>query len=336
MTARSRHRRDNLVVIVDLALYEDGQRRPGELDLSDVPAACKRENAFVWLGLYEPTDEELDAVRREFELHELAVEDALHAHQRPKLEMYDESVFVVLKTARYVDETEQVEVGEINMFVGDGFIVVVRHGEASPLRDVRHRIENRPDLVACGPGAIAYAIVDKVVDDYAPVIKGIENDIREVEFEVFSEADRNPVKRIYLLKREVLELHQATVPLVEPLEHLINKHYTFVPDELTEYFRDVSDHLLRVVEQVQTFRDLLTSVLEANLTRVSVRQNEDMRKISAWVAIAAVPTMVAGLYGMNFEHIPLDDWELGFTVVIAGIVVACAALYRAFRRSGWL
>jgi magnesium transporter len=323
-------------VIVDSALYEDGRRQPGELSLADVPAACKRKNAFVWLGLYEPTDEELDAVGREFELHELAVEDALHAHQRPKLEIYDESVFVVLKTARYVDETEQVELGEINMFVGEGFIVVVRHGEASPLRDVRRRIEQRPDLVACGPGAIAYAIVDKVVDDYAPVITGIENDIREVEFEVFSEADVNPVKRIYLLKREVLELHQATVPLVEPVEHLINKHYAFVPDELTEYFRDVSDHLLRVVEQVQTFRDLLTSVLEANLTRVSVRQNEDMRKISAWVAIGLIPTVVAGIYGMNFEHMPALEWELGFPVVLAVTALICAALHRAFRRSGWL
>jgi magnesium transporter len=323
-------------MIVDCALYEEGRRQPGELSLADVPAACKRKNAFVWLGLYEPTDEELDAVRREFDLHELAVEDALHAHQRPKLEIYDESVFVVLKTARYVDETEQVEIGEINMFVGDGFIVVVRHGEASPLRDVRRRIEHRPDLVACGPATIAYAIVDKVVDDYGPVINGIENDIREVEFEVFSEADVNPVKRIYLLKREVLELHQATVPLVEPVEHLINKHYGFVPDELTEYFRDVSDHLLRVVEQVQTFRDLLTSVLEANLTRVSVRQNEDMRKISSWVAIGLIPTVVAGIYGMNFESMPALGWEFGFPVVLGLTAVVCVLLYRAFRRSGWL
>jgi magnesium transporter len=301
-----------------------------------VPAACKRQNAFVWLGLYEPTDEELDVVRREFQLHELAVEDALHAHQRPKLEIYDESVFVVLKTARYVDETESVEVGEINMFVGDGFIVVVRHGEASPLRDVRRRVEARPDLVAWGPGAIAYAIVDKVVDDYAPVQAGIENDIREVEFEVFSEADVNPVQRIYLLKREVLELLEATVPLVDPIEQLIRGRYRFVPDELSEYFRDVGDHLLRVVEQVQTFRDLLTSVLEANLTRVSVRQNEDMRKISAWVAIAAVPTAVAGLYGMNFENMPELEWEFGYPVVLGVIAVACVVLHRAFRRSGWL
>jgi magnesium transporter len=323
-------------MIVDCALYERGQRQPGELSLADVPAACKRKDAFVWLGLYEPTDEELDVVRREFELHELAVEDALHAHQRPKLEMYDESVFVVLKTARYVDETEQVEVGEINMFVGDGFIVVVRHGEASPLRDVRRRVEARPDLVACGPAAIAYAIVDKVVDDYAPVIAGIDNDIREVEFEVFSEADVNPVERIYLLKREVLELHQAAAPLVDPIEDLVGGHYRFVPDELTQYFRDVGDHLLRVVEQVQTFRDLLTSVLEANLTRVSVRQNEDMRKISAWVAIAAVPTAVAGLYGMNFENMPELEWEFGYPVVLGVIALAGLVLYRAFRRSGWL
>ena len=322
-------------MIVDCALYEDGERQPGTLSLDEVPAACHRANAFVWIGLYEPTELEFDAVRREFELHELAVEDAINAHQRPKFEVYGESVLAVLKTARYIDETESVEIGEIAMFVGRSFIVVVRHGEASPLDVVRHRVERRPDLLRCGPGAVAHAIVDKVVDDYIPVMTGLGNDIQEVEFEVFSEAAENPVERIYKLKREVLELHQATVPLVQPLEQLANGSYS-VHADLTEYFRDVHDHLLRVVEQITTDRDLLTSVLEANLTRVSVRQNEDMRKISAWVAIAAVPTAIAGIYGMNFEHMPELTWTIGYPSVLAFMLVVCGFMYRQFRRSGWL
>ncbi len=323
-------------MIVDAAVYEDGRRVPGELALSDIPAACHRRNAFVWLGLYEPTEDEFDAVRREFELHELAVEDAICAHQRPKLEIYGELVFVVLKTARYIDETEAVEIGEIMMFVGESFIVVVRHGEGSPLSAVRRRIESRPDLLQHGPGAVAYAIVDKVVDDYAPVIVGIDTDIREVEIEVFSESDPSAAERIYKLKREVLELDAATTPLLDPLDKLVHRYYRFVPESLTEYFRDVHDHLLREVAQVQTFRDLLTSVLEANLTRVSVRQNEDMRKISAWVAIAAVPTMIAGIYGMNFDNMPELDAEYGYFVILGVIAAVCLLMYRAFRKSGWL
>ncbi|MCI0636554.1 MAG: magnesium/cobalt transporter CorA [Actinobacteria bacterium] len=323
-------------MIVDAAVYENGLRQPGELALDEVPAACHRENAFVWLGLHEPTEEEFDAVRREFELHELAVEDAICAHQRPKLEIYGESVFVVLKTARYVDHEEAVEIGEIMMFVGPSFIVVVRHGEASPLGDVRRRIEHRPDLLRHGPVAVAYAITDKVVDDYAPVIAGIDNDIQEVEYEVFSASDTNAAERIYKLKREVLELGSAMAPLVEPMDKLVNQHYRFVPEELVEYYRDVNDHLLREVSQVQNYRDLLTSILEANLTRVSVRQNEDMRKISAWIAIAAVPTMIAGLYGMNFENMPELGWDFGYFVVLGVIAGVCLFMYRAFRKSGWL
>lgn len=323
-------------MIVDCAVYEDGARQPGELKLSEVPAARQRDNAFVWLGLYEPTEEEFDAVRREFELHELAVEDAICAHQRPKLEIYDESIFVVLKTARYIDETEAVEIGEIMMFVGEHFIVVVRHGEGSPLTGVRRRVESHPDLLRQGPSAVAYAIVDQVVDDFSPVIAGIDKDIREVEIEVFSEEDSDAAERIYKLKREVLELDGAVVPLIDPLEKLANRYYRFVPDDLTEYFRDVHDHVLREAEFVQTFRDLLTSVLEANLTRVSVRQNEDMRKISAWVAIAAVPTMVAGIYGMNFENMPELDQDWAYFAVLGVIAAACLLLYRGFRRSGWL
>lgn len=323
-------------MIVDCAVYQSGHREPGTLDLDQVAAACRRTDAFVWIGLYEPTDEEFDTVAREFGLHELAVEDAVTAHQRPKLEMYDQSLFIVLKTARYVDELEVVQFGEIQIFVGDGFVVHVRHGEASPLAEARRRVEQRPDLLKFGPGAVAHAIVDKVVDDYAPAIAGIENDISEVEYEVFSDSGTNPVERIYKLKREVLELHGATVPLVEPLDDLTRRSFALVPHDLDEYFRDVHDHLLRIVQRVVTDRDLLSSVLEANLTRVSVRQNEDMRKISAWVAIAAVPTMIAGLYGMNFEHMPELESTYGYPVVLAFMATVCVLLYWRFRRSGWL
>ena len=323
-------------MIVDSALYVDGRRTVGRLALDDVPAACLRPGAFVWLGLYEPTNEEFDAVRTAFGLHELAVEDAVKAHQRPKLEIYDDSLFLVLKTARYLDAEERVEFGEILVFVGESFIVHVRHGEAAALSSVRRAVEARDDLLRCGPGAVLHAIVDHVVDDYGPVIAGLENDIGEVELEVFSEHGHNPVQRIYMLKREVLELHQAAVPLAEALEALHSRKFEVIHEDIREYFRDVHDHALKVVERTTTFSDLLTSILSANLTSVTVRQNEDMRKISAWVAIAAVPTMLAGIYGMNFEHMPELGWAAGYPLALGVMAAACLLLYRFFRRSGWL
>jgi magnesium transporter len=323
-------------VIVDCALYEDGRRRPGELSLDELSSACHAKNAFVWIGLYEPTEEEFDSVRREFELHELAVEDAIKAHQRPKLEVYDDMVFAVYKTARYVEEQETVEFGEVQMFVGSDYIIVVRHGEASALTPARRWLEHRPEVMSYGPAAVGYGIADRIVDDYAPVIQGLDNDIREVELEVFDESGANPVERIYKLKREVIEMHQASVPLLEPLDQLATRTFPWVHDDFHEYFRDVRDHLHRVRDEVVAFRDLLTSVLEANLTRVSVRQNEDMRKISAWVAIAAVPTAVAGIYGMNFEHMPELDEPWAYPAVLLGMALVCTLLYRMFRKSGWL
>jgi magnesium transporter len=314
----------------------DGKRVEGRLELEHVPAACRRPDAFIWLGLYEPTTDEFDSVRAAFDLHELAVEDAVKAHQRPKLEVYDDSLFLVLKTARYLDAEERVEFGEILVFVGEGFIVHVRHGEAAALSGVRRAVEAREDLLRCGPGAVLHAIVDHVVDDYGPVIAGLENDIGEVELEVFSERGHNPVQRIYMLKREVLELHQAAAPLEEALDALHQRKFEIIHEDIREYFRDVHDHVLKVVERADTFSDLLTSILSANLTSVTVRQNEDMRKISAWVAIAAVPTMVAGIYGMNFEHMPELGWVGGYPMILGGMAAACATLYRYFRRSGWL
>ena len=330
-------------MIIDCAVYQDGRRRPGALALDEAYEAASADNAFVWIGLYEPDAAEFESVRREFNLHELAVEDAIHAHQRPKLEVYDDTLFVVLKTARYLEAEETVEFGEIMLFLGPQFVVAVRHKPASALGDVRKRIESRPDLLRFGPGAVLYAILDRVVDDYQPVVNGLDDDIQEVEAQVFSHHGTNPAERIYLLKREVIEFHQATAPLADPLDRLVRGQVPGLHEELGEYFRDIQDHLLRVVDNVASFRELLTSVLQANQTQVALRQNEvgmqqnaDMRKISAWVAIVAVPTMIAGIYGMNFQHMPELSWTFGYPLALAVMALACVVLYRAFRRNGWL
>jgi magnesium transporter len=330
-------------MIIDCAVYQNGKRRPGELALADAYEAGCQDDAFVWIGLYEPDEHEFESVRREFNLHELAVEDAINAHQRPKLEVYDDTLFVVLKTARYIESSDTVEFGEIMLFLGPHFVVAVRHKPASALGDVRKKIESRPDLLRYGPGAVLYAIVDRVVDDYLPVVDGLDEDIKKVEAEVFSGAGSNPAERIYLLKREVIEFHQSTAPLQEPLDRLVHGLVPGMHGELGEYFRDIQDHLLKVVDNVSGFRELLTSVLQANLTQVALRQNEvgmqqnaDMRKISAWVAIVAVPTMIAGIYGMNFDHMPELGWTFGYPLALLVMAGACLVLYRAFRRNGWL
>ena len=324
-------------MIVDCAIYEGGRRRDGELPLEEAYKRCRKdEDAFVWIGLYEPSEREFDSIKREFALHELAVEDAIKAHQRPKLEVYDGMVFIVLKTARYVDSDEVVDLGEILIFLGEEYIITVRHGEASSLEGVRHRLEDDPGLLEHGPGAVLHAIVDRVVDDYTPALGGLEQDVGEVENEIFSPERSNPAERIYKLKREVLEFNLATGPLVEPVQRLAQGHFSVVPDEVQAYFRDVNDHLTRVHEQLEGMRDLLTSVLQANLAQVTVRQNDDVRKISAWVAILAVPTAIAGVYGMNFEHMPELDWTWGYPAVLAVMAAICGFLWTRFKSAGWL
>ena len=313
-------------------MYQQGER--SDVSLEQVHEAYQRDDAFVWVGLHEPTHGELEAVSREFGLHELAVEDAIKAHQRPKLERYGDVNFLVLKTARYV-EPDEVEFGEIMLFIADDFVVSVRHGQAAPLQGVRAKVEKRPELLRSGPMAVVYGIIDEVVDGYAPVMEALERDIEEVEQEVFSDARRNPAQRIYELKREAIDFARAVTPLVEPVERM-STGTTRVPDELGTYFRDVLDHLIRLSQNIEAIREALTSVLQANLAQVGVRQNEDMRKISAWVAIIAVPTMLAGIYGMNFEHMPELEWELGYPLVIAVMLVACFSLWRYFKRVGWL
>ena len=323
-------------MIVDCAIYEDGRRRDGSVDLHDAYGACRRDGKFAWIGLYEPTEEEFDSLRREFDLHPLAVEDAIHAHQRPKLEVFEDTVFVVLKTARYVDSEEVVQFGEILIFLGKDYILTVRHGEASALKQVRESLESDPELLKHGPGAVLHAIVDRVVDDYAPALEGLGVDIDEVENEVFSPGRSNPAQRIYRLKREVLEFNRAAAPLVEPIDRLAKGHYEVVHPEVRAYFRDVNDHLIRVHEQLESYRDLLTSILHANLAQITVRHNDDVRRISAIVAIVAVPTLIAGIYGMNFEHMPELGWTFGYPLVLVVMLTLCTLLYRFFRRAGWL
>jgi magnesium transporter len=325
-------------MIIDCAHYRDGERQhEGPLEIERAAELAKSPgDDFVWLGLHEPAAEELDRIGEIFGLHELALEDARKAHQRPKLEDYDRSYFIVLRTARYNDEAEEVEFGEINLFLGSGYAIVVRHGEASDLSGARRRLEARPELLREGPGSVAWAVLDKVVDDYMPVVAGIDNDIQEVEEEVFATGHGESTQRIYFLKREVIEFHHAVFPLLAPLEALERGAYPQVGEGLRRFLRDVADHARRVNEQVNAQRELLTSVLEANLALLSVRQNEVVKQISGWAAIIAVPTFIASIYGMNFEHMPELDSRIGYPLALAAMLLAVLLLHRFFRRVGWL
>jgi magnesium transporter len=325
-------------MIIDCAHYRDGQRQhEGKLSLEDA-AKCVtgQPGEFVWLGLFEPSAEELQQVAVQFHLHELAVEDAALAHQRPKLEDYEDSFFIVLKTTRYDEEAEQVHFGEIHIFVARDYVIHVRHGEGSELTGARRRLEERPQLLKQGTPSVVWAILDKVVDDYYPVTQGIEDDIEEVEAQVFDESDQ-PTERIYFLKREVIEFHRAVGPLLVPLETLEAGGVSrAIDDELRRFFRDVADHARRIDEQVNSQRELLTSALEANLALVSVRQNDVIKEISSWAAIITVPTFIASIYGMNFEHMPELKWKLGYPLSLLTMAVAVFLLYRFFKRVGWL
>jgi magnesium transporter len=323
-------------VIIDCAVYTKGVRRPGRLNLDDaLEAGRSSDDSFAWIGLYKPTAEEFDDVAHEFELHPLAVEDAIHAHQRPKLERYGGASFLVLKTARYNDEAETIEFAEIQLFAGEGFVVTVRHGEASALGPVREQLEADPDRLALGPIAVVHAIVDRVVDDYAPVLDGLDNDIAEIESEVFSPERTNPAVRIYKLKRQVLDLYRSIQPIVEPLEQLqMGKHAQ--GQDIAHYFRDVNDHVRRAVTRIEIQRELLSEVLDVNLAHISVQQNDDMRTIAGWAAMAAVPTLLAGVWGMNFAHMPeLDEWW-GYPSALLLMAMASFTLYRVLHKRGWI
>ena len=323
-------------MIVDCAVYGKGRRLNRPKAVPGLRDEATEAGGFAWVGLVEPTAEEFEAVQREFDLHDLAVEDAVGAHERPKVEIYGDTLFVVIKTVRYLDDEERIEIGEVMIFLGPEFLITVRHGDAGGLGDVREHLERQPELLTLGPGVALYAIVDRIVDAYEPVAESLHEDIDQVEAEVFTSRGPSPVERIYRLHREVLEFGRATSPLRPTVRRLTEPGLPNIDEKLLPYFRDVADHAARVGDQVDGFATLLAGVLQATLTQVSVRQNEDMRKISAWVAIIAVPTAVAGIYGMNFEHMPELEWRFGYPAVLLLILVACAALYARFRRSGWL
>lgn len=326
-------------MIVGSGAYRDGVATRSEIgaasELGDLAASCV-DGGFAWVGFKDPSLEDLEQAAEVFDLHPLAIEDALVSHERPKVDVFGDTLTLVLRPARYVDETESVDMGQIAIMASPAHVIVVRHGDAVPLDDLRVRMESQPDWLAQGPGAVMHAVLDEVVEAYYPVLDGIDNDISEVEETVFSEAQASPTKRIYELKREVLEFRKAVLPLLGTMELLTRSNHPVLNPELRRYLADTGDDVKRVVDQLQTENELLTSVLDANLTQVGIRQNEDMRMMSAWIAILAVPTMVAGIYGMNFRHMPELGTRYGYFIVLGLIAVVCMMLYRKFKSIGWL
>jgi magnesium transporter len=337
--------------IVDSAVYIDGNRVASPASLAETYEALHRQpEGMAWIGLYRPEPHEVASLASEFQLHELAVEDAIVAHQRPKLERYGDTLFVVLRPARYVDETEEVEFGEIHVFVGPDFVLTVRHSEAPDFAAVRRRLESQPDLLRRGPEAVLYAILDRVVDGYYPVVAGVANDIDEIEIEVFS-GDPKVSRRIYELSREVTEFQRATRPLAEMLSALTAGFEKYgIDDELQRYLRDVDDHVTQIIERVDEFRQLLRDMLTVNATLVAQQQNEEMKnlaeasnlqneevkKISAWAAILFAPTLIGTIYGMNFEHMPELERVYGYPFALFLMVLTCVTLYTVFKRRNWL
>ena len=324
-------------MIVDCAVYDKGRRRPGTLNVDDaLESLDENDDSFVWIGLHKPTEAEFDQVAGELELHPLAVEDAINAHQRPKLERYGDVLFLVVKSARYDDDREAIDFAEIQLFVGRRYLVTVRHGDTCDLAAVRRGLEHDPDRLARGPIAAVHGILDQVVDDYVPVLDGLDNDIAEIETEVFSDDRGNPATRIYKLKRQVLNMYRAVEPLLEPLQQLHTGNHVLAQSDLAHYFRDVDDHLRRVSTRIEVQRDLLSDVLQVNLSHISVQQNDDMRRIASWAAIAAVPTMLAGVWGMNFDHMPELGAAWGYPAALATIVGLAYGVYRYLRSQGWI
>ncbi|MFJ9098754.1 magnesium and cobalt transport protein CorA [Streptomyces sp. NPDC102405] len=337
--------------IVQAALYRDGVRVSSPATLADTFRELREQpSGMAWIGLARPTESELLSLAAEFDLHPLSVEDAMEAHQRPKLERYGDTLFVVLRAARYLDAPEEVDFGELHVFVGPDFVITVRHGAAPDLSAVRHRMEGTPELLSLGPEAVLYAILDTVVDGYAPVVSGVQNDIDEIETEVFR-GDPEVSRRIYELSREMVEFQRATRPLVGMLHALMAGFTKYGTDEeLQRYLRDVADHVTHTSERVDGFRQALADILTVNATLVTQQQNAEMRalaeagfeqneeikKISSWAAILFAPTLVGTIYGMNFDRMPELHWVLGYPFAILLMAVVCTSLYVIFKRKDWL
>jgi magnesium transporter len=334
-------RRPGQEVVVDCAVYVDGARQ-APVSPEDALDMAVREGGFVWLGLYEPTEEELTAISARYGLHPLAVEDAVYAHQRPKLEHYDGALFMVLKTARYVEHeqltatSEVVDTGEVMVFLGANYVITVRHGDHSGLTELRARLEEERDLLRLGAAAVLYAVADHVVDNFVGVTSAVTEDVDELEASVFSPERTDDIGRLYQLKRELMQLRRAVAPLEAPLQRLAERQIDVIPDAMRSYFGDVLDHAIRVRDQVNALDELLSSILQASLARTSLADNEDTRKISAWAAMIAVPTLISGIYGMNFQYMPELGWRFGYPLVLVLMAVTSVVLYRGFKRNGWL
>ncbi|WP_427919069.1 magnesium and cobalt transport protein CorA [Streptomyces sp. cg40] len=331
------------ISVVDCALYEYGRRRPGQLPLGEaMDVARTTPGAFVWIGLHDPTADQLQVVARAFGLHPLAVEDALEAHQRPKLERYDDTLFLVLRTAVYLEHdeltptTDIVGTGEIMAFAGRDFIVVVRHDPSEPLTAVRSRLEADPERLAHGPVAVLHAVADSVVDQYLDVVTALETDADEIENDAFSPDAGHDVGRTYQLKRELLELRRTVAPLTQPLRDLAERRVPGVDRELAAYFRDVADHLAQAAERVAALTELVDNALSMALAQTSVRQNHDMRRISAAAALIAIPVAIAGVYGMNFDHMPELRQLFGYPLMLGATAVLVTVVYLIFRKKRWL
>jgi magnesium transporter len=333
--------------MVDCGVYVDGVRLPGTYTHADARTKVQElqqtgQDAFAWIGLHEPDEHQMQDVAKVFGLHPLATEDAVHAHQRPKLERYDDDLFLVLKTINYVPHDsvvlarEIVETGEIMIFVGKGFVVTVRHGEHGGLADVRKRMDADPDHMRLGPYAVMHVIADYVVDHYLEVTRLMETDIDAIEEMAFAPDHRTDIEPIYLFKREVVELRRCVGPLSLPFQRMQSEHKDLISKEVRRYLRDVADHQTHAADQIASYDENLSSLVQAALARVEMQQNVDMRKISAWAGLLAVPTMIAGIYGMNFSNMPILNWQWGYPVVLVFMATVCLLLYRNFRRRDWL
>jgi magnesium transporter len=322
--------------VVTCAAYAGG-RRVADVEIKDISEVLKQRDRFVWIGLHEPDEDLLRQVQQEFGLHDLAIEDAHNAHQRPKLERYGDSLFVVLRTAQMNREQGRIEFGETHLFVGANHVVSIRHGPSLSYADVRARCETTPQLLSKGPGFVLHAIMDFIVDRYFPIVDALEEALDRLEDEIFGERfSRETTARIYHLKRDLLDVKRAVSPLVDMCNRLMRFDLEIIPDDTRPYFRDVYDHVIRINEMVDALRELLTTALEANLSLISVAQNDAMKRLAGWAAIFAVPTMIAGIYGMNFKFMPELDWPLGYPLIWALMLAGCGFLYYRFKRSGWL
>ena len=324
------------VPVIDCAAYCRGARAAA-LTVDQIQPALARDDQFVWIGLYEPEQPLMRQVQQQFGLHDLAIEDAINAHQRPKLELYEDAVFVVLRTAQRIPETGRLEFGETHVFLGRNFIVTVRHGSLRSHVGVRQRCEATPQLLSQGPGYVLYALMDFIVDQYLPIVQGIEEEVQTLEGVVLDDPTAtDATARIYVLKRDLVSLRRAVAPLADVCNRLLRFDIPHIPADTRPYFRDVYDHIIRLNESIDAQRELLTSALEAHLSLMTVAQNEHMKRITAWAAMIAVPTMIAGIYGMNFNSMPELQWKYGYYISLLVMAIASLCLYVGFRRSRWL